>query len=392
MAEEGRHRAGEHGTESSIGEKRNSIGPHRRRRAVAFAVGAIIIVAALSSIVILTQPEETIKIAVLLVEPGPFTHTVEIELALEMAVEDINKWGGISNTPIELLIEEVPGDSVSIAAAFSEVEQNHHPLFYLTAGCEFMAVLGPLAEESNVPLIGLGSAPGLTEGFEWVYRFYTSVSGEADSAIRLLDELNVTSLGILYSNDPHGCGISEALAEEFSSVGGTVESEGFGAEADMSQKISNLSDNQALFSVGSCGELSSMLMEIQDSGYDGYMITSSCGSTPLMYKVPLVGEVYVSAPLVYKAENIPAKEFMERFESVYGVLPTHHGAVVHDILHLAHGLIEGHEISRESLKQQLDDGFIYPGVVGIIRIDAGIHDFDLQVFPAVISEGELRYL
>ena len=363
-----------------------------RRKLIAIAVGVIVIVAAVSSFVLLTQKKETVKIGVIVGESSIFSHAAEVNYALEMAADDINKWGGIGGAEVELVTVETSIDETEAVAAFQSVEEEHHPLLYITVGCELMSVIGPVADEIGAPLVGLGSAPGLTEGLDWIFRFYVSAAEEAAVAAGMLADLEVKTLGILHSVDPHGCGINDALVDEFLAIGETIESEGFDLNSDISERISNLSDNEAIYCVGSCGEIINMMLEIRNSGYEGYLMVASCGSIPQMWNLPQMQGVYVSAPLIYRAENIYAQDFMERFESTYEIPPTHHGAVVFDTMYLVRGLMENLDLTRGVLKEQLDAGFVFTGTVGILRIDEGEHDFSLAVFPAIIAEEGLRYL
>ncbi|UCE80673.1 MAG: ABC transporter substrate-binding protein [Methanobacteriota archaeon] len=377
---------------STSGERPRPLAP-RTRRLIAAVVGVIVIIAALSSLIILTdQSKDKIKIGVMIGPSSTFSHSTEVKAALEMAVNSINKWGGIGLEDVELVIKETLADNASVSAAFAEIEETHHPLFYVTIGCELISLLGPLVEDAKVPLVGMGLAPELTEGFNWTFRFYVSADGEAAVATNLLRNLEVTSLGVLYSMNPHGCGVNDALVDEFSAAGGAVESDGFESEEDLYESISNLLDNEAIFAVGSCSEIGPMISDIKNHSYEGHILVASCGSIPQMWELPQMEGVYVSAPLIYREENIYAREFMESFENTYAITPTHHGAVAYDILYLVQGLMIDHDLTRENLKEQLDGGFIFSGVVGILRIDAGEHDFDLSVFSAVISEGGLRYL
>jgi ABC-type branched-subunit amino acid transport system substrate-binding protein len=380
------------GTERHMDQKRRGIRPLDSRKSIAIVISAAILIAAFASVIILTQPDDTVKVVAILAEEGKYSHTDEIEMSLQMVVEDVNRWNGISGKRIELVVEKTTDDNASIAETFSAAERDHHPLFYVTAGCDFLNVLGPLAEESQAPLIGMGSTPGLTEGFDWVYRFTISASAETDSAIRLFNKLDIASIGILYSMSPHSCGIFDALIDSLSETGMVVESEGFVTADELPGKISGLSDNQAIFCVGSCSELALMLPAVQESDFDGYKITASCGSTPLLWNTLEGEDVYVSAPLIYKPENVNARDYVLRFESMFNASATHHGAVAHDIVDLVHGLLEGMDPTRENLEQELDKGFILSGVLGIIRVDSGVHDLAFDVYPAVISEGELRYL
>lgn len=388
-----RPRADDVGTERPIDGKEHRIRSLLgTRRGVALAISSVVVIAAFASAIILMLPDETVKVVAILSSEGTFSHTDEIEKSLQMVVDDVNRWGSVGGAKFELIIERTAEDNASITETFAAAERDHHPLFYVTAGCGFMNVLGPLAEEHQAPLIGMGSTPGLTEGLDWVYRFTITASAEADSALKLFGKLDITSVGILYSMSPHSCGIYTALIDSLADTGRIVASEEFETTDDLPAKISSLSDNQAMFCVGSCSELAVMLPAVHDSDFDGYRITASCGSTPLLWNLIEGEDVYVSAPLIYKPENVNARDYVQRFESTFNTSATHHGAVVHDIVALARGLLEGIDPSRENLKNELDKGFTLPSLLGIIRVDPGVHDFEFDVYPAVISEGELRYL
>ncbi len=362
------------------------------RKGVAIAASAIIVVAALASVVIFGQSEKTVTIVAILSAEGAYSHSDEIEMSLRMVVDDINRWTGIGGAEVELVFERTGADTESITETFFAAERDHHPLLYVTAGCEFLGVLGPLADESQVPLLGMGSTPGLMEGLDWAFRFTIPAAAESDSAMRLFEHLDVESVGVLYSQSPHSCGIYAALIDAMSDSGESVEAEGFESPDELPAKISNLTDNEAILCIGSCSELAHMLPAVDDSDFDGYIMTSSCGSTPLLWNTLGARDVYVSAPLIYKPENINAREYVLRFESTYNMSATHHGAVAHDMLDLVQGLLTGIDPTRENLRQELDKGFVLSGVLGVIRVNSGVHDFAFDVYPAVISEGELRYI
>jgi len=366
----------------------------RRRRVIALVIAAVSITAVLSSTVLLSPSHDTVTIAVILpLDDGSFSHSVVIESAMTMAVDELNRWGGIGNVRIELVVEETPLGSEAVSTLFERLENERSPVAYVTISCGLLSALSPLAEAASVPLIGMASAPGLTEGYEWVYRYYTTAESEVGSAMKIFQSLNVSSLGILYTASPHGRGINALMVETFSAVGGTVDSERCGLdETDFTVEVANLSHAETIYIASSCEVIVEVISTLHDSGYAGHVMMSSCGSSPDLYDLMDVEEVYVSAPTFYRLENLLASAFIERYVSTHDVPPDHHGAIAYDLVNLVHGLLEGHEASREVLGYHLSQGFVYSGVMGSLRIDPGVHDFEFPVYPAMVSEGELSYL
>lgn len=378
----------------------NSSGPtgdtlprnHGRTRLLPLLVGAMLLVASIAVLAYFVDFEDTLKIAIMMPGDTKFSHLNETVGAMNMAVDDLNKWGGINNQRIEI-VSASPTDDDDPEEMFREIDKEYHPLFFVVGSCDLLAAVSPAADELGIPVIGISSAPGMTEGHPWVFRYYTSAAMEASSALEIIEEIGVTSLGMIYTDDRHGRGVTALLEESFSAIGGEVESEVWsfntGSQAGI---VTNLSDNEAIYVVGPCAVALSMLRAVMDNGYTGEVIASSCLSTPLMWGLPELEGVYLSSPLLYKPENILALSFSEKFEERYGLPLTHHAAAGYDIVKLVYGVIHGSESSRENLKHQLESGFVFTGVLGNLVAPPGTHDFIFPVFPSYVSGGELWYL
>jgi hypothetical protein len=50
------------------------------------------------------------------------------------------------------------------------------------------------------------------------------------------------------------------------------------------------------------------------------------------------------------------------------------------------------KISRESVKNMLEQGFTYPGILGYLDVKQGEHDMNYPLYPAQILNGKLKYL
>jgi branched-chain amino acid transport system substrate-binding protein len=368
------------GGEEEVNESSNAAVPEprhsdtgngtRRRVLVAAVVAVIVIAAALISAMVLKPSPERATIGVIIpLEEGIVSHSEEVRDAVKMAIDELNAWGGIGNTRLQMVFSETASNAEAITEAFEEMESDHNPL------------------------LGMSSYPGATEGYQYTYRYNIPPAVEVASAMSIMEDLNVTSVGLLYTESPHGCTIHEAFSEAFLDAGGSVEDEPCATdEPDFSAQVANLTDNPAIFAVSTCTSLAAMFEAISDSGYEGYVIASSCASSTFMWSLEEADGVYLSAPLMYKQENILARAFMVDFKQTYGIDVTHHGAVSYDVVNLVHGLLEGKEVTRSSLEFELSQGFIFTGVMGSITIEPGEHDFDFNVYPARIVEGELLFL
>jgi ABC-type branched-subunit amino acid transport system substrate-binding protein len=361
---------------------------------LALTIAVAVIVSLALAVALAPSRDKTAVIAVILpVEEEPYSHTAEIEYAMSMAADELNRWGGIGDVKIKVVVEEVAVDSGLAVSLFEQMEDEYNPLLYITMNCGLLATLSPLAEASQVPLIGMASAPGVTEGYEWVYRYFTSAASEVHSVMSLMEELNIGSVGVLYTISPHGNGIHDLLEEEFTAAGGTIQSIGCPSnETDFSDEVASLSANEAIYAVTSCDTLIPMLDAVAQNGYSGHVITGSCGSSPKMRVLAPVDPVLVAAPSLYRPENVYALDFAAQFEHAYNTSLTLHGAIAYDIVNLVHGLLEGSDVTRENLGTKLGDGFIFSGVLGTMRTSPGVHDFDVPVYPAIVSGGELAYL
>jgi branched-chain amino acid transport system substrate-binding protein len=361
---------------------------------LAATVAVIIVAAAIFSMIALRPSPETATVGIIIpLDEGPVSHSEEVRGAVQMAIDELNAWGGIGNIRLRMALAEAAPEPAAINEAFEEMESTYDPLFYITISCGFLGVLAPLAEAASVPLIGLSSYPGATDGYAYTYRYNIPPEVEVASAMSTIENLNITSIGVLYTDSPHGCTVHDAFTEAFLDAGGTVQTQACAIdETDFSAAIANLTGNQAIFAVSTCTSLAMMFGDISESGYDGFIIASSCASSTFMWSLEEANGVYVSAPLMYKQENILARAFIEDFRITYGTDVTHHGAVAYDIVTLVHGLLEGKEATRSALEHELGQGFIFTGVMGSLTIEPDEHDFDFDVYPARIVEGELLYL
>jgi len=77
---------------------------------------------------------------------------------LQLAIEEINKRGGVNGNKIELIVEDSKSDPQAGIVGFNRIEAGRQPLLYVSNLSSVGMALAPLAEERRVALVGLATA------------------------------------------------------------------------------------------------------------------------------------------------------------------------------------------------------------------------------------------
>lgn len=336
------------------------------------------------------EKEEPIKISAILSISGPESKTGEdVRDGVLLAVDEINSWGGVNGREIELIISDSKTKPQEGMEAFNKIEANHHPVMCISTSTSVSMALAPLAGANKVVLVGLGvTAPEFSKQNEWVFRYFPTAYVEVLPILSILQNLEVNKLGVLYLNDEFGTSVFELVKEKFERAGGTVKSEVFELrEPDFKEQIAKLKDMEAIYSVGFPTHLEKVIKQLKEENFKGFILAPNPAARPTIRDIPEANGVYVAAPMVY----LFAGELKEKYEAKYGKTFNHIAAHGYDFIKLLAGLLEDKEISRENVKRLLEEGFIYPGVFGVLDVKPGEHDITFPLHPAQIIDGKLKY-
>jgi branched-chain amino acid transport system substrate-binding protein len=337
--------------------------------------------------------KETIKIGAIIGLTGVTSNLVDVRDGMVLAVDEVNKWGGVNGREIELIVEDNKSDPEEAKKVFEKMESAYHPLLYISASSGVSLALAPLAKEHTVVLVGLVvTTPRLIQDNDWAFRYFSSEEDQTKTILFLLKELKVRKLGILYQDDELGHTLYEPLKAAFEKEGGIVKGESLDTDNPvLGDTVARLADADAIFIATFSNIGKTVIEEMKKSGYRGFIIGQS-GFTSLLETDPGLDGVYVPAPILYKPDFAFAQELRKKYEARYDKVLTHHAAIGYDFIKLLAGLLEEKEISRESVRDLLSGGFTYPGVFGDITVKPGGHDITYPLYPARIINGGVEYL
>ncbi|MBW2202832.1 MAG: ABC transporter substrate-binding protein [Deltaproteobacteria bacterium] len=367
----------------------------QRRKMIWSLIGAGAIVAAAVAVffILETQREEPIKIGAIISLTGPAGHLVDVRDGMQLAVDEVNTWGGVNGRKIELIVEDSKSSKEEGEKAFERIEARDHPLLYVAVTSSGSMAAAPLAEKNEVVLVGLvTTTPELTKQKEWVFKYYYGTKDEVRPILNILKHLRVKKLGILYQDDAYGTPVSDLLGKKSEKSGIAVVAEPFAVKnPDLQPKISKLKDTDAIYVVGFVKNEAKAIRLLRKEKYPGFIL-GAAGVTNLMGKMPEVDGVYVASPLIYNPDFVFAREVRDKYEIRYGRPFTHQAANGYDFVKLVAALLEEREVSRESIREVLEGGFIHPGIFGELDIKPGNHEIDFPLHPARIEKGKIKFL
>jgi branched-chain amino acid transport system substrate-binding protein len=313
---------------------------------------------------------------------------------LQLAIDEINGRGGVNGRRLELVLEDSKSNAEAGIAAFARSESGQRPLIYFTYLSSVSMGLAPLAEEKHVVLTALSTvAADLTKSREWVFRYWSLSPDSVKALMRIVQDLKIRTLGIIYQNDEAGISHQQSMANAFLAAGGRARSVMVElTDTDFRSKIDSLRDNDAIFVAATGKVVFGILKQVWEAKYGGKILSiSSAAGQPALLRQPEMEGIYVSVPMIYNANYLYAKEATAKFEARFHKPFDQYGACSYDFLILLAGLLEDKDLSRQSVKDLLESGFEYSGVFGHLSIKPGQHELSIPLYPAQVVNGSLKY-
>lgn len=380
-------------------DERGAVAPRKRRspraragRVLAAVCTALILLILFALPMLDTQP--TVKVGLLVPISGNYSYLVDVRDGMLLAVEEINRWGGVNGAEIEVLVRDTQSDPEVAVEAFNELERDEEPLFYVSTVSHLTLPLVPLAEEAEVVLMGVvTAAQNLIGDNDWTVRFSSDAMDEAEATMCTMDELDVTDLGILYSTDEFSVSLEGLLHEGCVAAGCAVDSHQVGSDcSNLDDCVSMVMDRQAVFLGMIATQIRETILTLRACNYSGHILCASGATSDVVRPMPEAEGVYVAAPAMYNDNYLPVKWVSQAFEERYGRNLTHYATCGYDVPYLFSGLMRDVEFTRENLHDALEGGFMFSGTTGPLQVDPGVHDIGFDLLSARISEGRLWYL
>jgi len=336
---------------------------------------------------------------------------IDMQNAVQLAVNQYNEAGGLEGFQVELLVEDdqcAPDQATAIANLFSTEPRLVAVVGHMCSGATIAA--SEIYEEARIPMMSPSATAGAVtdRGLTVVNRtaFSDAAQGIVDARF-IFETLGVTQIAVLHDNSDYGKGLAEGVAAAFEELGGELvaETQAINPEdQDFRAVLTPLADAEPelIFFGGYGNEAALLVTQMQEVGLEDTYFFAGDGVKVESF-LELAGEnaeeVYVSFGAPGEFDEEAAAEFDAMYEEAYGVAPDDLGPfhaqaydavnailmAVESVAEVADGSLT---IDREALIEAVRATADYQGLSGAINCNengdcgAGL----IQVF--VVEDGE----
>jgi len=329
------------------------------------------------------EKEKTdIKIAFI----GPFSGDnavfgVPQKNAALLAVDKINKNGGINGKEIQLITEDDMGDPKAAVSAAQKIviDKNivavvGHP----NSGCAIPA--SKIYNENKILFItSTATNPALTmQGFSNVFRFAPTDDMQGFSIAEFVfNYLNLKNIVLLHDNGAYGKGIERNVKKRYLEIGGNIlfedainpKSRDFKAILNKIKKIKP----EIVFYGGMLPEGTKLVKQSKEINLDTlFVFGDGCYDESF---IKLAGtsceNVYISFLAAPVEEMTSAKEFYFEYKERFGDVPSFFTPYAYDAINLiADIIIKSKSISRGDIMKTIQDqSYSFNGITGKIKFN-----------------------
>ncbi len=346
------------------------------------------------------KEEKEIKIGAILPLTGPGAPYGQAEReGMEIAVNEINKGGGIRGQRLALIIEDSKTEPATGVAAINKLIQVDKTKIVLGALASSVTLaIAPIAEENKIVLITPGSSnPKISEAGDYIFRLYPSDNYQGKILAGWALKNKISKVGVIYINNDFGVGLKEQFKKEIETNGGKIViEEGYEQGGkDFRSQLAKIKAKEVdgIFIIAAGQENANILIQAKEMGVKKRFFAPDAFKDENILKVAgnASDGVVCSAPRFSLSENrIKVQEFLSKFKESYKKEPNVFAAYGYDAVSLIADLLGKYKYDSTELKNELYK-VKYEGVIGEIAFDK-----NGDLIPAmdfyVVKEGRFQLL
>lgn len=288
-----------------------------------------------------------------------------------LAVDGINKAGGVKGRPLELVFEDDSCDAKKAVTSFQKLAEVDNVSAVIGPFCSGSALAtAPIADSLGVVELTSGAAtPLLTKSGDFVFRISPS---DDFQAMFLADEVakRYDSIAILYLQNQQATDMKDVFVRSFK--GNITSIESFtDSDSDIRSQLGKLasSDPQAIVVLVFPAQYGLVTRQLKELGVDLPLFASHTFETPESLKLGPDAQRYVYSIQSYDSSSPAASDFIESYVSRFNSTPSVWSAYTFDAVGLISDAISSCGEDAYCIKGWLYSVNGREGVTGVISFD-----------------------
>lgn len=312
---------------------------------------------------------------------GEATFGQSTNKGLRMALDEINAAGGIKGKKIKLITYDNQGKTDETAAVVTRlITQDKVVAIIGEVASGRTLVAAPIAQQYKVPLITPSSThPKVTEKGDYIFRicFIDPFQG-AVMAKFMTENLKLKKVAILRDvKNEYSVGLADTFVKEITQRGGEVlidvsyQANDIDFKAQLTQIKSK--NPEVIFVPGYYTDAGLITVQARQLGIKAVFLGGDGWDSPKLHEIAkeAANGSYFSNHYSTDSTDPVVQEFIQKFKTQFNELPDAMAALGYDAGKvLAMALMNAKDITPENIKNEIAKTKDFPGVTGVITLDA----------------------
>jgi branched-chain amino acid transport system substrate-binding protein len=314
-------------------------------------------------------------------------------LGIELALEDINRAGGVAGRPIMVRMQDDEGSGAKAAAIAQQFVADRTVIAVVGHVNSGAMTAAARVYDGSLPAVATtATSPDLTGVSPWVFRVISSDSANGLEIARFATARGRRRAAIMYENNSYGRGLTDAFRRGFAGTIVSVDAIAEG-EQDFEPFIAFYKRQAAdlVFVAGTEASGMAILREARRQSLAADFMGGD-GWTGIVADTAASEGAYVGAPFAASDPRPEAQRFVAAFVARHGRVPDGNAALAYDATMLIAQAIERAGADREAVRDWLasiDAKAALPGVTGPLRFHPSGDPVGKGIVMTRVRRGEL---
>jgi len=299
---------------------------------------------------------------------------------VELAVDEINKAGGVMGRKVRVIVEDDQGEPNKAATVVSKLvnQDKVHAVLGEVASSNSLAA-APKAQEARVPMISPSSTnPNVTQVGDYIFRVCFIDPFQGDVMAKFASKnLKATKAAILYDfNSDYSRGLREFFTRSFKELGGQIveEKSYTQGDRDFSGQLTAIrsANPDVIYVPGYYGEVGVIANQTKQLGIKAPLLGGDGWDSPQLWQLggaALNGD-YISNHYSVDDPTPAVQKFVADYKARFQMLPDALAALGYDSMKvLADAIKRAGGTDSSKLRDAIAQTSNFPGITGSITID-----------------------